>query len=163
MDKSFKCYECDSLQKPYMIQRLGSRFIALCSVLCGMKHYITNDLKIDNTYRFKASADWIQAEHDRQLDNESGYIYDDGDTAMNEVRDQYLKKKIIESGVAPEGVIGLDFSTWDGFGYLVKWATQQDWWEEFSHEEFEFGLQLNAVTSRMLDPEVMSDELWKFL
>ncbi len=27
-----------------------------------------------------------------------------------------------------------DFDTWDGFGHLLNWAKDEDWWEEFIGE-----------------------------
>lgn len=161
MDKQYRCYECEGTGLPYMVKVLGSRFIALCSVMCGVAHYIEDDLS-EREYRFRDEAVTFNRTPER-TEKKVVSIQEYKRRAMNKERDAYLKGKIAESGIDPAVVAEMDFSTWEGFGWLFKWASSKGWWDEFAVVEYDFGLELGGIPADMVDPDRFADELWKFL
>lgn len=83
---------------------------------------------------------------------------------MNLSRDVYLIDKVLESGVDIERDKIPNLSSWDGFGFLFKWAFAQGWWEEFAKVEYEFGVEMgSSMPVAWVDPCRFADELFGFL
>jgi hypothetical protein len=53
----------------------------------------------------------------------------------------------------------IDFSTWDEFGMLWKWANEQDWWEDFTDKNY----HCCRTDLDMINPDKFANIIYNYL
>lgn len=155
--REYNCYECGTWMIPYMVLRVSTRkFVAFCSEQCAVANHVHRD------FERKPPKMIFQ---DSPKESLPFNPREKREKRMDLARDVYLKDKILESGVDLNGVVVPSFSSWDGFGFLLRWAYSQDWWEEFAKVEHPFGIDEagSSVPIAWIDPDVFAGELYDFL
>ena len=58
-----------------------------------------------------------------------------------------------------------DFSTWNGFGKLWEWATQQKWWQHFLMENGVLAISGTKSNSlkKLVDPDTFANAIYSYL
>jgi len=171
MEKEYQCHKCGLVKKPYMVWIKGKLCLPFCSFNCSMTVYVQNDMqpKRDMMFQGEKGVRKFHLVQKRQLPSpkrveEAGWEDVDVSMDMDMSRDDYLLDKIRESGVTVELEEIPSFNTWEGFGFLFRWAYSQDWWEEFAKVEYEFGIEMgSSMPVSWVDPRRFADELFGFL